>query len=123
MLTALIALGYAGTVAVVGSLVSPVGAGVVTGVVALAVLPLRGLLQRAVEKAMYGEARRPHAAVRRLTDTVGNAMTLDDVAAGLARATAASLRATWSEVTVDGITTTVGLLPGRARRAAAPRFR
>ena len=105
VLTALIALAYVGVVVAVGGLgedLPEYGVGVVTAVIALCVLPLRGHLQRLLNRAMYGEARDLGAAVRRLTDTVGDATSLDEVTAGLARATAASLRACFVEVEVDG---------------------
>jgi signal transduction histidine kinase len=105
-LTALIALGYVGVVAVGGRLgqdLPAYGVGVVTGALALSLLPLRGLLQRLLERAMYGEAREPGAAVRRLAETVGDATSLDGVVSGLARATFASLRAAHVEVEVEGV--------------------
>jgi two-component system NarL family sensor kinase len=109
VLTVVIALGYVATVAVVGRFgASTTGIGLVTGVIALALLPLRGLMQRAVDRVMYGDTRRPHAALRRLTDSVGEATTLDAVMVGLAQATAASLRASWVEVAAAETTATVG---------------
>ena len=74
-----------------------------TAVIALCLLPLREQLQGMLDRAMYGEARDLGAAVRRLADTVGDATSLDEAAAGLARATAASLRATYVEVEVEGV--------------------
>lgn len=106
VLTALIALGYIGVVATAGGVGQdlPVyGVGLVTGAIALSLLPLRGLLQRLLDQAMYGEAREPGAAVRRLTETVGDATSLDGVVSGLARATSTSLRAAHVEVEVDGV--------------------
>lgn len=106
VLTALIALGYVAVVAVGGRLgqdLPAYGVGVVTGAIALSLLPLRGLLQRLLDRAMYGEARESGAAVRRLAETVGDATSLDDVVSGLARATAASLRAAHVEVEVEAV--------------------
>ncbi len=105
VLTALIALAYIGVVAAGGGLgqdLPSYGVGVVTAVIALCLLPLRRQLQGMLDRAMYGEARDLGAAVRRLADTVGDATSLDEAAAGLARATAASLRATYVEVEVEG---------------------
>ena len=105
VLTALIALGYMGVVAAAGGLgqeLPAYGVGLVTGAIALSLLPLRGLLQRLLDRAMYGEAREPGAAVRRLADTVGDATSLDGVVSGLARATSTSLRAAHVEVEVEG---------------------
>lgn len=106
VLTALIALGYVGVVAAAGGLgqdLPAYGVGLVTAAIALSLLPLRGLLQRVIDRAMYGEAREPGAAVRRLTETVGDATSLDGVVSGLARATATSLRAAHVEVEVEGV--------------------
>jgi two-component system, NarL family, sensor kinase len=105
VLTGLIAGGYVAVVAVLGSRSAnlPVlGVGLVTAVVALVLMPLRERLQRLLDLAMYGDTRRPHVAVRRLTDTVGEASTLDAVVRGLARTTAASLKVPWVEVEVEG---------------------
>jgi two-component system NarL family sensor kinase len=104
-LTALIAGGYVAVVAVLGAQgadLPPLGLGVVSAVLALCLMPLRARLQRLLDLAMYGDTRRPHAAVRRLAESVGDATTLDVVVNGLARTTAASLRAPWVEVEVEG---------------------
>ncbi|HET6563609.1 MAG TPA: sensor histidine kinase [Marmoricola sp.] len=113
VLTALIAGGYVAVVALLGSRGSdlpPLGVGVVTAVLALLLMPLRKRLQRLLDLAMYGDTRRPHVAVRRLADTVSAATTLDAVVSGLARTTAASLRAPWVEVVVEGHRGTHGTL-------------
>lgn len=106
VLTALIALGYVAVVTVGGRLgqdLPAYGVGLVTGAIALSLLPLRGLLQRLLDRAMYGETREPGAAVRRLAETVGDATTLDGVVNGLARATSTSLRAAHVEVEVEEV--------------------
>ena len=105
VLTGLIAIGYVAIVALLGSLgadLPPLGVGVVTAVLALCLMPLRKRLQRLLDLAMYGDTRHPHGAVRRLTDTVSDATSLKAVVDGLARTTAASLRASWVAVDVDG---------------------
>jgi two-component system NarL family sensor kinase len=106
VLTGAIAGGYVAVAAVLGSQGADrpaLGVGVVTAVLALCMMPLRDRLQRLLDLAMYGDTRRPHAAVRRLADTVGDATTLDVVVTGLARTIAASLRAPWVEVEVEGL--------------------
>ena len=111
VLTGLIGLGYVGVVAAVGALgedLPAYGVGVVTAAIALCLLPLRGHLQRLLARAMYGDTHDVGAAVRRLSGSVGPASTIADVTAGLARATAASLRATYVGVEVDGSLSTVG---------------
>ena len=105
VLTALIAVGYVAVVALAGSRgaeLPPLGVGAVTAVLALCLMPLRKRLQRLLDLAMYGDTRRPHVAVRRLADSVRDATTLQAVVNGLARTTAASLRAPWVEVEVEG---------------------
>jgi signal transduction histidine kinase len=105
VLTGLIAVGYVAVLALLGSRgadLPPLGVGVVTAVLALLLMPLRERLQRLLDLAMYGDTRRPHVAVRRLADTVSDATTLEAVLNGLARTTAASLRAAWVEVEVEG---------------------
>ena len=105
VLTGLIAGGYVVVVALLGSRsggLSPLGVGMVTAVLALLLMPLRKRLQRLLDLAMYGDTRRPHVAVRRLAETVSDATTLEAVVNGLARTTAASLRAPWVVVEVEG---------------------
>ena len=115
VLTGLIGLGYVGVVAAVGALgeeLPAYGAGVVTAAIALALLPLRGHLQRLLDRAMYGETHDVGAAIRRLTDSVGTAGSLADVTAGLARAVAASLRAAHVRIEADGSEASVGVPSG-----------
>jgi two-component system NarL family sensor kinase len=119
VLTGLIGLAYVGVVAAVGDLGADLpdyGVGVVTAAIALALLPVRGVLQRLLDRALYGDTRDVGAAIRRLTDTVGGASSLDEVTAGLARATAASLRAVHVVVEVDRATTSVGAPSGEQVR-------
>ena len=123
VLTALIAVGYVAVVALAGSRgadLPPLGVGAVTAVLALCLMPLRKRLQRLLDLAMYGDTRRPHVAVRRLADSVRDATTLQAVVNGLARTTAASLRAPWVEVEVEGCRGVHGSPTDgdRARRAA-----
>ena len=111
VLTALIASGFVVVVALLGSRsadLPPLGVGVVTAVLALLLMPLRARLQFLLDLAMYGDTRHPHVAVRRLADTVNDATTLEAVVSGLARTTAASLRARWVEVNVEGHRSTEG---------------
>ena len=71
VLTALIALVYLAAVAAAGAVgqeLPPLGIGLLTGLAALALLPLRGRLQRALDRALYGAARDPRVAVARLTE-------------------------------------------------------
>jgi signal transduction histidine kinase len=105
VLTAIIALGYVGAVAVLADLgvdLPPFGEGALTAAIALAMLPIRGLLQRAVSTALYGDRSNPHAAVRRLDARLSRSTTLADVLDGIARTTTSALRVPWAAVEVDG---------------------
>ena len=123
VLTGLIAGGYVAVVALLGSRgadLPPLGVGVVTAVLALLLMPLRERLQRLLDLAMYGDTRRPHVAVRRLAETVNDATTLEAVVSGLARTTAASLRAQWVEVEVEGHRSVHGTTTEDGERARLP---
>lgn len=118
VLTALITLGYLGVVAAASRLGADLPAaavGAVAAVLALLLLPVRTRLQALLERALYGDSRDPHSAVRRLTDSVGEATSIEAVIDGLARATAASLRATHVGVEVDGAYAGHGAAPSSPR--------
>jgi signal transduction histidine kinase len=122
VLTLTIAGVYVGLMAVLGALgedLPPFGIGLVAGIVALVLLPLRGVLQRLLGRALYGDVRDPRAAVRRLTASVTEATTLDAVVDGLARATRTSLRAAAVTVEVQGRVAQTGT-PGTGERIALP---
>jgi signal transduction histidine kinase len=122
VLTLTIAGVYVALVAVLGAVgqdLPPFGIGLVAGSVALALLPLRGVLQRLLGRALFGDVRAPGAAVRRLTETVTEATTLDAVVDGLARATRTSLRAAAVTVEVQGRVAHIGT-PGTGEQIALP---
>ncbi|MDQ3735425.1 MAG: histidine kinase [Actinomycetota bacterium] len=105
VLTALIALGYVGIVALLarsGMALPPFGQGVLTAGIALALLPVSGRLQRAVATALYGDRSNPYAAVRRLDTQLSGSTTLTDVMDGIARTTTAALRVPWAAVEIEG---------------------
>lgn len=105
VLTALIALGYVGAVALlarVGLALPPFGQGVLTAVIALAMLPVRGRLQRGVATALYGDRSNPYAAVRRLDAQLSGSTTLAEALDGVARTTTSALRVPWAAVEVAG---------------------
>lgn len=102
-LTVAVALGYVvavGALGQVGRSLSPLGVGIVTAAIALALLPLRTGLQRLVERAMYGDTRTPGRAVLRLAHAVADSTSLDTVMSGLARTVSASLRVPWVSIVV-----------------------
>ena len=75
VLTTLIAFVYLASVAAAGALgreLPPLGIGLVTGVAALALLPLRAHLQQLLDRAMYGAARNPRVAVALLTEELAD---------------------------------------------------
>ena len=105
VLTALIALGYAGVVALLaraGVALPPFGQGVVTAGIALAMLPVRGRVQRAVTTVLYGDRGNPSAAVRRLDAQLMGTTTLAEALDGIALTTTAALRVPWAAVAVEG---------------------
>lgn len=96
-------------------LAGPLAAGV-----ALALLPARGLLQRALRRAMYGDRGQPHVALRRLSTEIAESDELEGVLSGLARSVRASLRASWVEVEFRECRTQVGEATPRARVEVRP---
>jgi signal transduction histidine kinase len=107
--------------ALVWAAAQPLGAGtaaslLATGVAAAAVLPLRARLQRAVDRAMYGERGDPYAAVSRLTTRLQAATAPGDALAAVAEAIAISLRLPYVAVeTSTGETAAYGAETGAAR--------
>lgn len=98
VLTVLVATAYVAVVAVLARLgvaLPPLGQGALTALIALAVLPVRGWVQRSLERALYGDRSDPSAAVRRLDDRLSASTSLGDALEGLAGSTAAALRVPW----------------------------
>ncbi len=102
----------------------PLGAGLVAAVMALALLPLRGVLQRQVGRLMYGDRGDISKALRRLADRAHDATSLDAVMTQVAVTAGHSLRAVWVAVEAGwevvewghregaGVTTQVPLVAG-----------
>lgn len=113
VLTGAIALAYTGLVALAPRAGVPASAtGLLTAVVALVLLPARGVLQRGLRRAMYGDRGAPHVALRRLSSSVAGADDLAGVLAGLARSIRSSLRARGVTVTFRGVSASVGTPDG-----------
>ncbi|HSO63453.1 MAG TPA: histidine kinase, partial [Ornithinibacter sp.] len=115
VLTGLVAAAYVLAVAVLGRLGSgmpPTAVGVLAAVVALAIMPARTALQRAVHRALFGDTADAATAIRRLSATATRSATLDDLLDTVARTVRSSLRASGVVVTADGRTAAAG--PGRA---------
>lgn len=111
VLTVLVAGAYVLTVAALGRVgtgMPPAAVGVLAAVVALALLPLRTALQRAVHRAFYGDTADTATAIRNLSATAARSTTLDDLLDTVARTVRASMRASGVGVTVDGRSTASG---------------
>ncbi len=105
VLAVMVAAAYATSVALLTAAapaVSTTGAGVVAGVAALAVLPLRERLRLLVSRLLYGDRHDPFRAVVRLAEHAHGAPSVDDVLAAVADSVAGSLRVPWVHVEVDG---------------------
>ena len=106
ILTVALAATYAVAVATLGQLgrsLPPFGLGVLTAVVALTLLPLRGRLQRLLDRMLYGDTHVPGRAVQRLSHEVAGSTSAEAVLAGLARTVSLSLRVPWVLVEAGGM--------------------
>ena len=75
--------------------------------VAIALLPARGRLQRAVDRALLGDTTDAVAAIRRLSASAAGSADLDDLLESVARTVHTSIRANAVTVSADGHTATV----------------
>lgn len=87
--------------------------GILTAAVALALLPARRLLQRALHRAMYGDRGEPQRALRRLSTSVAHSDDLAGVLSGLAHSVRVSLRARWVEAEFRGCKASSGQTSSR----------
>jgi two-component system, NarL family, sensor kinase len=95
LLTGLVVAGYVGLVAGLGELLDSTGVGVsliATGVVAVAIQPLRSVIQRRVDRLMYGDRDDPYRALARLGERLGQAVDPDSVLPTIVDAVAEGLR-------------------------------
>jgi two-component system NarL family sensor kinase len=95
LLTALVLAGYVGTVTGLGELLDSSGIGVslaATAVVAVAIQPLRSVIQRRVDRLMYGDRDDPYRALSRLGEQLGGALDPDQVLPVIVAAVADGLR-------------------------------
>lgn len=121
VLTVLIAGGYVAAVAVfseLGQSLSPSGAGVLSAAIALALLPLRSVLQRLVHRSMHGDPG--HQAVRRLNHLAEGVDSVDQLLAGVAGTVTTSLRADAARVELAEATGVAGIPPAKGVSYAAP---
>jgi signal transduction histidine kinase len=95
-LTAAVVTLYGGSVTLLSSLLRGEGAFaaslLATGVAALAALPVRDRLQRAVDRLMYGDRLDPYRAISRLGERLGQSLTTEEVLPTVVATVAAALR-------------------------------
>jgi two-component system NarL family sensor kinase len=94
-LTALVVAAYVGVVTGLGELLDSTGLGVsiaATALVAVAIQPLRSVLQRRVDRVMYGDRDDPYRALSRLGERLGRAVDPDSVFPAIVEAVAEGLR-------------------------------
>ena len=95
---------YVATVAGLGELLDSSGIGVsliATGLVAVAVQPLRLILQRRVDRLMYGDRDDPYRALSRLGERLGQALDPDAVLPAIVEAVADGLRLPYVAIELD----------------------
>lgn len=80
----------------------PLSVGLLTAIAAVVLLPLRGRLQRAVERAVLGDREHHLVLLSELGARLEQAMELDEVLARLAEGVRSGLDATWVRVRVLG---------------------
>jgi signal transduction histidine kinase len=94
-LTALVVAGYVGLVAGLGELLDSSGVGVsliATAAVAVAIQPLRSVIQGRIDRLMYGDRDDPYRALSRLGERLGQALDPDAVLPAIVEAVADGLR-------------------------------
>ena len=104
LLTALVVAGYVGLVAGLGELLDSTGIGVsllATAVVAVAIQPLRAVIQGRVDRVMYGDRHDPYAALSRLGARLGQTLDPDEVLPATVAAVAEGLRLPYAAIELD----------------------
>jgi two-component system, NarL family, sensor kinase len=95
-LTATVIAVYVGAATFIGSLVPREGSFaaslLATGVAALAALPIRDRLQRAVNRLMYGDRDEPYRAITRLGDRLSASLTTEEILPTVVATVASALR-------------------------------
>lgn len=106
VLTVVIAGVFAFAVGLGSTLVGGEGAGAVAAavVIALGLTPARALVQRGVDRLLYGEARDPYAALTRLGRQLSTTPAPDDLLPVVVRAVAGALRLPYAAIAFDGET-------------------
>lgn len=100
-LTALVVAGYVGLVAGLGELVDSTGIGVslaATAAVAVAIQPLRSVIQLRVDRLMYGDRDDPYRALSRLGERLERALDPDSVLPAIVEAVAEGLRLPYAAI-------------------------
>jgi signal transduction histidine kinase len=113
-LTALVVAGYVGIVIGLGELLDSSGLGVsliATAVVAVAIQPLRSIVQRRVNRLLFGDRDDPYRALSRLGERLGQTLDPDAVLPAIVEAVADGLRLPYVAIELEG--------EGRGRVAAS----
>lgn len=118
-LTAAVIGVYVATAAFLGSLVPSEGSFatslLATGVAALAALPVRDRLQRAVNRFMYGDRDEPYRAITRLAERLGASLTTEEILPTVVATVASALRLPYVAIELgSGEVTTVAAATGDA---------
>jgi two-component system, NarL family, sensor kinase len=104
LLTGLVVGVYVAVVAGLGAVLDSSGLGVslaATGVVAVVVAPLRSLLQRRVNRLMYGDRDEPYRALARLGERLGASLDPDAVLPTIVEAVAEGLNLPYAAIELD----------------------
>jgi two-component system, NarL family, sensor kinase len=118
-LTAMVVTVYVATAALIGSLLPRDGSFaaslLATGTAALAALPIRDRLQRAVNRLMYGDRDDPYRAISRLGERLSASLTTDEVLPTVVATVAGALRLPYVAIELgSGEVTTTAAAIGRA---------
>jgi two-component system NarL family sensor kinase len=104
LLTALVVLGYVGLVTALGALLDSSGIGVslaATAAVAVAIQPLRLVIQRRIDRLMYGDRDDPYRALARLGARLGQTLDPDAVLPAITEAVAEGLRLPYAAIELE----------------------
>jgi signal transduction histidine kinase len=119
-LTAAVIAVYVATAAFLGSLVPREGSFapslLATGVAALAALPIRDRLQRAVNRLMYGDRDEPYRAITRLGERLSASLTTEEILPTVVATVASALRLPYVAIELgSGTATTIAAATGDAQ--------
>jgi two-component system, NarL family, sensor kinase len=119
-LTATVIAVYVATAGFIGSLVPREGSFatslLATGVAALAALPIRDRLQRAVNRLMYGDRDEPYRAITRLGERLSASLTTEEILPTVVTTVASALRLPYVAIEIgSGAVTAIAAATGDAQ--------